>query len=76
MLGVLLAGDWHFVDGLQAHDAHQTAHTMTTRTEPISGQISRDLAASKERVFREHPINLVHQFQRLSIYANRCVIQG
>lgn len=62
VLRVLFAGVWSFVDGLQAHDAHQTAHTVTTRTVPISRQIGCDLAAAKERVFREHSINLVHQF--------------
>ena len=57
------------------HDTHQAAHTMPTCMEPIAGQISCDLATAEERVFREDPINLVHQFQRLSIHTDWRVIK-
>lgn len=75
MLRMLFAGVWTLVDRLQAHDAHQTPHTVAARMEPVSRQVGRNLATSKERVFREHPIDLIHQFQRLSIHTNRHVIQ-
>lgn len=32
------------------------------------------MAASEERVFGEHPINLMHQLKRLSLHPNWCVI--
>jgi len=48
---------------------------MPTCMEPVSGQISCDLAAAKERVFREDPINLVHQFQCLSFHTDRRIVK-
>ena len=47
---------------------------MTTRREPWLGQIGCYLAAPKERVFGEHPIDLMHQLKRLCVHPNWCVI--
>lgn len=60
MLWVFLAGVGPLVDGLQPYDLHQAAHTMATGMEPVSRQVCCDLAAAKERVFGEHPVDLVH----------------
>ena len=35
------------------------------------GQIRRDLAAAKERVFRKYPVNPVHQINRGLIKTDR-----
>jgi hypothetical protein len=75
VLRVLLAGVGAFVDGLQAHDAHQAAHTVATRVEPSSRQIGSDLAAAKEGILREDTVDLVYQLQRASINAHGRVIQ-
>ena len=53
--------------GLQPHQPHQATDTMTASVEPTSGQVGCDLAAAEERVFSEHSVNLVHQFQSLSV---------
>ena len=42
--------------------------------EPISWQVGCNLAAAEERVFGEHTINLIHQFQCPLIHANLHVI--
>lgn len=75
MLWVLLAGVWTFVDGLESHQTHQSAYTVATGMKTISRQVGRDLAAAEERMLREHAVDLVHQFQRLSIHTNRHVMQ-
>jgi len=71
---VLLAGVRPFVEGLQSHDVHQATQAMPPRREPGPGEIRRDLAAAKDRVFGEHPINLMHQFKCLGIHHNRRAI--
>lgn len=38
------------------------------------GRISRYLATAKERILRKYPINLIHQFKRLSIHPNGCIV--
>lgn len=60
------------VDGLQAHDPHQAARTMTASMEPVSRRIRRNPCAAKERELREHTVrfrSLVrgssHPFRRL-----------
>ena len=75
MLWVLLAGVRAFVDGLESHQTHQPAHTVATGMETISRQVGRYLAAAEERILREHAVDLVHHFQRLSIHTNGHVIQ-
>ena len=62
MLRVLIASIGPFVNGLQPYDTHQTTHAMTASLEPVSGQVGCYLAATKEWVFRENTIYLVHQF--------------
>ena len=75
MLRVLFTGVGAFVDGLQPHDLHQPPYTVAARMEPVSGQICCDLAAAKERIFGERPVDFVHQLQRFSVYPYRLVIQ-
>jgi len=75
VLRVLLAGVWALIDRLQAHDAHQAPHTVAARMEPVSRQVGRNLATAKERVFRKHTVNFIHQRQRLRIHTNWHVIQ-
>ena len=53
------------------HEVHQASNTMPPGREPRLRKISRDLAAAEERVSREHPINLMYTFKRLSTHANR-----
>lgn len=43
--------------------------------EPIPRQVSCDLAAVEEWIFGEHTIDLIHQFQCLSIHTSRRVVQ-
>ena len=54
---------------------NQPPHTVATRMEPISWQVSRVLGAAEERILGEHSINLIHQLQRLSIHADWHVVQ-
>ena len=75
MLGVLLAGVGAFIDRLQPHDAHQAPRAVTTSMEPVSRKVGCNLATAKDRVFCEHPVELVHQFQRLSIHANGRILE-
>ncbi|MFT7448587.1 MAG: hypothetical protein ACI9LZ_003531 [Glaciecola sp.] len=71
----VLPGGGLFVDGLQPHETDQTTHTVTACMEPISRQVGRNLAAAEERTFCENPVDFIHQFQRLSIHADRRIIQ-
>ena len=74
MLWVLIAVVRPFLDGLQPHDVHQATNTVSSGIEPRLSKISQALATAEERVFREHPINLMHTLKRLSIHASWCVI--
>jgi hypothetical protein len=74
MLWILLAGVWALIDGLLAHDVHQATNTMPPCRETGLRKISRDLAATKERILRKYPIDLVHQIKRCGIKANPLVI--
>jgi hypothetical protein len=59
------AGVWASVDRLQPHQAHQATYAVAACMEPVSWQVSRDLAASEERVFCEYTVEFIHQLQRL-----------
>ena len=67
MLWMLLTGIRPFVDRLQPCDTHQTAHTVAFHMGPASRQVGRNLATRKERLFREDPLDLIHQFQHFNI---------
>jgi len=74
VLWVLLAGVRPIVEGLQSYDVLQATQAMPSGREPGPGEIRRDLAAAKDRVFRKYPVNLMHQRKCLGIHHNRRVI--
>ena len=76
MLGVLFAGVWALVDGLQAHVVHKATNTMPSCRKPRLRKIGRDLAAPQEWVFSKYPVDLMHKITRLSVHANWCVRDG
>ena len=71
-----LTGSGPFVDRLQAHLCHQLPDAMTANGRSFSSQISCDLAATEERIFGEHAVDLFHQRQRVRIDADRRVVEG
>ena len=67
MLRMLLASIWTLVDGLQAHDAHQTTHAVSSCREPRFRSLCHNLTAAKEWVLPKNKVNLMH----LSVFAKQ-----
>lgn len=61
VFGMRPAGIRWLVDGLQSHQAHEPANPVTANLDPISAQMTPDLAAAVEWVSQIQGINLPHQ---------------
>ena len=69
------AGSRRLVDGLQAHEAHQTANPVTTDAVTLPPQLADHLTGAVERILQKQLVDPTHQRQVLRALALEDVIE-
>ena len=76
MLRVRRAGLGCPVNRLQAHDPHQTAHTVSTDMQALALQVACHFPTAIKRILHKQGIHLLHKLKRLGRDRLSCVIKA